>query len=42
MLMPAAIAQQESIRAEVRAVEADLEPAVVRIRYDIGEDWSGQ
>lgn len=42
MLMPAAIVQQEKIRAEVRAVEAELKPDVVRIRYDIGEDWSGQ
>jgi hypothetical protein len=42
MLMPAAVRQQEKIREEVRRVEAALKPDIVRIRYDIGEDWSGQ
>jgi hypothetical protein len=42
MLMPAAVTQQEKIRAEVRAVEVALRPDVVRIRYDMGEGWSGQ
>jgi hypothetical protein len=42
MLMPAAVSQQEKIRAEVRAVEAALRPDIVRIRYGMGEDWSGQ
>jgi hypothetical protein len=42
MLMPVAVTQQEKIRAEVREVEAALRPDVVRIRYDMGEDWSGQ
>lgn len=42
MLMPVAVAQQEKIKAEVREVEAALRPDVVRIRYDMGEDWSGQ
>ena len=40
--MPAAIAQQAKIDAGVRTVEAALRPDVVRIRYEIGEDWSGQ
>jgi len=42
MLMPVAVTQQERIRAEVREVEAALRPDVVRIRYSMGEDWSGQ
>jgi hypothetical protein len=42
MIVPTAVAQQAEIEAEVRAVEAALKPDVVRIRYDIGEDWSGQ
>src|ERR1700675_1473477 len=42
MLMPAAITQQGKIEAEVRAIEATLQPDVIHIRYEIGEDWSGQ
>jgi hypothetical protein len=42
MLRPAAITQQERIDAEVRAVEATLRPDVIHIRYELGEDWSGQ
>jgi hypothetical protein len=42
MILPAAIRQQAKIETEVRAVEAALRPDVVRIRYEIGEDWSGQ
>jgi hypothetical protein len=42
MLMPAAIKEQKKIRVEVRKLEAALQPDVVRIRYDMGEDWSGQ
>jgi hypothetical protein len=42
MMMPAAIAQQAKIEAGVRAVEAGLKSeGVVHIRYDIGQDWSG-
>jgi hypothetical protein len=41
-MVPAAIVQQAKIEAEVRAVEAVLRPDIVRIRYEIGEDWSGQ
>jgi hypothetical protein len=40
--MPAAIVQQSKIDAEVRAVEAALRGDIVRIKYEIGEDWSGQ
>lgn len=39
MVMPAAVRQQAKIRDEVRALEAELKPDVVRIRWDIGEDW---
>ena len=42
MIMPAAFGEQARIEAEVRAVEAALHPDIVRIRYEIGEDWSGQ
>jgi hypothetical protein len=42
MLMPAAIAEQSKIEAEVRAVEVTLRPDVIHIRHEIGEDWSGQ
>ena len=42
MIMPAAITQQAKIEAEVRAIEAALRPDVAHIRYEIGEDWSGQ
>ncbi len=39
MIMPAAVFQQTEIEAEVRAVEAALKPDVVRIIYDLGQDW---
>src|ERR1700691_4618300 len=42
MIMPAAITQQAKIEAEVRATEAELRPDVAHIRYEVGEDWSGQ
>jgi hypothetical protein len=42
MIMPTAIAQQAKIDTAVRAVERALRPDVARIRYQIGEDWSGQ
>jgi hypothetical protein len=42
MIMPAAVVQQAEIEGKVRAAESALKPDVVRIRYDIGEDWSGQ
>jgi hypothetical protein len=43
MFMPAAVLQQEAeIEDGVRHVEAELQPNVVRIRYDVGEDWRGQ
>jgi hypothetical protein len=42
MMMPAAILRQTNIESDVRAVEAAMRPDVVHIRYEIGEDWSGQ
>jgi hypothetical protein len=42
MLMPVAVSHQETIREEVRQVAAALKPDVVRIRYSMSEDWSGQ
>ena len=42
MLMPPVITQQGTIEADVRAVQATLRPDVIRIWYEIGEDWSGQ
>ena len=42
MITPAAITQQATIDAGVRAVAAALKPDVVDILYEITEDWSGQ
>jgi hypothetical protein len=39
-MLPAAVSQREKIRDEVREVEAALRPDIVRIRYNIGEDWA--
>jgi hypothetical protein len=40
-MVPAAMTQS-GIDAQVRAVEAALRPDLRHIRYEIGEDWSGQ
>jgi hypothetical protein len=42
MYLPSAVAKQSEIEAAIRQVAYELAPDVVRIRYDIGEDWSGQ
>jgi hypothetical protein len=42
MYVPPAVTKQSEIQAAVEQVERSLVPDVVRIRYDIGEDWSGQ
>jgi hypothetical protein len=42
MYAPAAAAKQSEIQAAIAAVERSLAPDVVGIRYEIGEDWSGQ
>jgi hypothetical protein len=41
-MVPAAIVQQSEIDLKVREVEGALKPDVRHIRYEIGEDWSGQ
>ncbi len=42
MYAPSAVTKQSEIQAGIHAVERSLAPDVIRIRYDIGEDWSGQ
>jgi hypothetical protein len=42
MYLPSAVTKQSEIQAAINEVERSLAPDVVRIRYDIGEDWSGQ
>jgi hypothetical protein len=43
MYLPVAATRQSEIQAAIDQVESDLAPeGVVRIKYDIGEDWSGQ
>src|SRR5215475_10716166 len=42
MYVPSAVTKQAEIQAAIRDVEHAFAPDVVRIRYDIGEDWSGQ
>ncbi len=42
MYLPSAVTKQHEIDAAVSQVVAELAPDVVRIRYDVGEDWSGQ
>jgi hypothetical protein len=42
MRVPSGIVKQTEIAAGVAAVERELAPDVVRIRYDIGPDWSDE
>ena len=42
MMLPPAYSKQEEIEAAIREVEAGLAPDVVRIRYEINQDWSGE
>ena len=42
MFVPSAVTKQTEIQAAINAMERSLAPDVVRIRYEIGEDWSGQ
>ena len=41
MYVPAGITKQAEIATSTSAVAKALAPDVVRIRHDIGEDWSG-
>jgi len=40
--LPSAVTKQEEIDAAVDRVQRIVGPEVVRIRYEIGEDWGGQ
>ncbi len=42
MHLPSAVTKQSEIQSAISAVERSLAPDVVHIRYEIGEDWSGQ
>ena len=42
MYQPSAVTKHSEIQAAINEVERSLAPDVVRIRYEIGEDWSGQ
>ncbi len=42
MRVPSGIVRQAEIAAGVAAVEKELAPDVVRIRHDIGPDWSDE
>ena len=42
MYLPSAVTKQMQIDAAVADVVRLLSPDVVHIRYDIGQDWSGQ
>lgn len=41
MYLPTSVEKQPQINAVVAEVVNDLSPAVRYIRYDIGQDWSG-
>jgi hypothetical protein len=41
VVIPRAFAQQGEFAAAVAEVERQLHPRVVRIRYTLGDDWSG-
>lgn len=42
MYVPSAVTKQSEIEAAIDNVARELAPDVVRIRYEIGEDWSGE
>jgi hypothetical protein len=42
MQVPSAVTKQSKIQAAINQVERSLAPDVVRIRYEIGEDWIGE
>lgn len=42
MYVPSAVTKQAEIDAAILHVQQAIGPDVVRIRYEIGEDWSGQ
>jgi hypothetical protein len=42
MYLPSAVSKQAEIEAAIARVQQSIGQDVVRIRYEIGEDWSGQ
>jgi hypothetical protein len=42
MYLPSAVTKQAEIQAAISEVERSLAPDVAHIRYEVGEDWSGQ
>jgi hypothetical protein len=42
MQFPTATTRQSDINAAIETVVRDLSPWIVHIRYDIGQDWSGE
>jgi hypothetical protein len=42
MVLPRAFLQREQFAAAVAEIERQLDPHVVRIRYSLGDDWSGE
>ncbi len=41
-MYPSAVTKKAEIDAAIQCVQQSIGGDVVRIRYDIGEDWSGQ
>jgi hypothetical protein len=42
MIVPTGLMKQPQINAAVADVVNEMSPAVRRIRYEIGQDWSGE
>jgi hypothetical protein len=42
MYLPSAVTKQAEIEGAIQCVQQSLGPDVARIRYEIGQDWSGQ
>jgi hypothetical protein len=42
VILPRAYTQESEFAAAVAAVEEQLRPSVVRIRFTFGDDWSGE
>ncbi len=42
VVLPRAFVQQHQLDREVAEIEGILSPNVLRIRYELGEDWTGQ
>ena len=42
MQVPSAVTKQAEIKAAIQSVQQIVGQDVVRIRYEVGEDWSGQ